>query len=85
MRGPLFHISGFSILVRSLLYGNQIFYMSNLMWNLSHKILWMGCHPYVCCSGDLGTNSTYARATQCESVILFKLMLAGGGPVPLII
>lgn len=80
---PIFHISGFSILVRSLLYGNEV-------------KLYQKFEPD-CIVDDIATGKVTimsAVAVMLERVIdglekkgltaspKFKLILAGGGPVP---
>jgi len=80
---PLFHISGFSILVRSLLYGNKVHLYDYFdVEAISQNII----------DGDVTHMSVVAvtlerilhtleqRNAQASS--RFKLMLAGGGPVP---
>lgn len=80
---PLFHISGFSILVRSLLYGNKVcLYEQFDVDAITNNIV----------NGDVTHMSVVAvtlerilhaleeRSAKASS--RFKMMLAGGGPVP---
>ena len=80
---PLFHISGFSILVRSLLYGNKVqLYEQFDVEAITEQII----------NGDVTHMSVVAvtlerilqaieeRKTTASK--RFKMMLAGGGPVP---
>lgn len=80
---PLFHISGFSILVRSLLYGNQIFLYEQFdVEAIAQNIM----------DGDVTHMSVVAvtlerilhtlEQRKAKASSYFKLMLAGGGPVP---
>lgn len=80
---PLFHISGFSILVRSLLYGNQIFLYEQFdVESIAQNIM----------DGDVTHMSVVAVTLErilhtleqrnAKASSYFKLMLAGGGPVP---
>lgn len=80
---PLFHISGFSILVRSLLYGNKVqLYDYFDVEAISQNII----------DGDVTHMSVVAvtlerilhtlEQRKAQASPQFKLMLAGGGPVP---
>src|SRR5690606_25395990 len=78
-----FHISGFSILVRSLLYGNEVKLYQKFEPNMAVQDIASGRVTYMS-----------AVAVMLERVIdgleergviassKFKLILAGGGPVP---
>lgn len=80
---PIFHISGFSILVRSLLYGNEVKLYQKFEPNMAVQDIASGRVTYMS-----------AVAVMLERVIdgleergviassKFKLILAGGGPVP---
>ncbi|MEK5232970.1 o-succinylbenzoate--CoA ligase [Lysinibacillus sp. FSL K6-0232] len=81
---PLFHISGFSILVRSLLYGNQIYLYDQFdVEAIAQNII----------DGDVTHMSVVAVTLErilhmleqrnAKASPQFKLMLAGGGPVPI--
>lgn len=81
---PLFHISGFSILVRSLLYGNKIkLYEHFDLDGITQNII----------DGDVTHMSVVAvtlerilHALEEKNAVAspkFKMMLAGGGPVPI--
>lgn len=80
---PLFHISGFSILVRSLLYGNQVkLYEKFEKENAVNDIAF----------GDVTHMSVVAfilerilhglEERELKASPKFKIILAGGGPVP---
>lgn len=80
---PLFHISGFSILVRSLLYGNKVHLYDYFdVEAISQNII----------DGDVTHMSVVAvtlerilhtlEQRKAQASPQFKLMLAGGGPVP---
>ncbi len=80
---PLFHISGFSILVRSLLYGNQVYLYDHFDVDaITHHIM----------KGEVTHMSVVAVTLErilhtleqhnAKASSRFKLMLAGGGPVP---
>lgn len=80
---PLFHISGFSILVRSLLYGNQVYLYDQFdVEAISQNII----------DGEVTHMSVVAVTLErilhtleqhsVKASPRFKLMLAGGGPVP---
>ncbi|MFJ7920272.1 o-succinylbenzoate--CoA ligase [Lysinibacillus fusiformis] len=80
---PLFHISGFSILVRSLLYGNQVYLYDHFdVEAITHHIM----------NGEVTHMSVVAVTLErilhtleqhkAKASSRFKLMLAGGGPVP---
>ncbi|CAM5190035.1 2-succinylbenzoate--CoA ligase OS=Lysinibacillus sphaericus OX=1421 GN=menE PE=3 SV=1 [Lysinibacillus sphaericus] len=80
---PLFHISGFSILVRSLLYGNKVqLYEHFNVEAITQNIM----------DGDVTHMSVVAvtlerilntlELNKAQASPRFKLMLAGGGPVP---
>ena len=80
---PLFHISGFSILVRSLLYGNKVhLYEQFDVDAITDNIV----------NGDVTHMSVVAvtlerilhalEAKNAKASSRFKMMLAGGGPVP---
>ena len=80
---PLFHISGFSILVRSLLYGNKVqLYEQFDVDAITHQIV----------NGDVTHMSVVAvtlerilqaiEEKKTTASKQFKMMLAGGGPVP---
>ncbi|MFJ7645906.1 o-succinylbenzoate--CoA ligase [Lysinibacillus sp. NPDC097279] len=80
---PLFHISGFSILVRSLLYGNKVqLYEHFNVDAIAQNII----------DGDVTHMSVVAvtlerilntlELNKAQASPQFKLMLAGGGPVP---
>lgn len=80
---PLFHISGFSILVRSLLYGNKVqLYEHFNVDAITQNIM----------DGDVTHMSVVAvtlerilntlELNMAQASPRFKLMLAGGGPVP---
>ncbi|MEK8199324.1 o-succinylbenzoate--CoA ligase [Lysinibacillus sp. FSL M8-0134] len=80
---PLFHISGFSILVRSLLYGNQVYLYDQFDAEaISQNII----------DGEVTHMSVVAVTLErilhtleqrnMKASPHFKLMLAGGGPVP---
>lgn len=81
---PLFHISGFSILVRSLLYGNKVqLYEHFNVDAIAQNIM----------DGDVTHMSVVAvtlerilNTLELNNAVAsprFKLMLAGGGPVPI--
>lgn len=80
---PLFHISGFSILVRSLLYGNKVNLYNHFdVEAISENIM----------AGDVTHMSVVAVTLErilhtleqknAQASPKFKMMLAGGGPVP---
>lgn len=80
---PLFHISGFSILVRSLLYGNQVYLYDQFdVETITQNII----------DGEVTHMSVVAVTLErilhtLEQLAMkasprFKLILAGGGPVP---
>ena len=80
---PLFHISGFSILVRSLLYGNKVhLYEQFDVDAITNNIV----------NGDVTHMSVVAvtlerilhaiEEKKAKASTRFKMMLAGGGPVP---
>lgn len=80
---PLFHISGFSILVRSLLYGNKVHLYDYFdVEAISQNII----------DGDVTHMSVVAVTLErilhtleqrnAQASPQFKLILAGGGPVP---
>lgn len=80
---PLFHISGFSILVRSLLYGNKVhLYEQFDVDAITNNIV----------NGDVTHMSVVAVTLErilhaledknAKASSHFKVMLAGGGPVP---
>ncbi|MFJ7731064.1 o-succinylbenzoate--CoA ligase [Lysinibacillus sp. NPDC097231] len=80
---PLFHISGFSILVRSLLYGNKVHLYDHFdVEAISQNIM----------DGDVTHMSVVAVTLErilhtlehqnAQASSRFKMILAGGGPVP---
>lgn len=80
---PLFHISGFSILVRSLLYGNKVYLYEQFdVAAITSNII----------NGDVTHMSVVAvtlerilhalEEKKAKASSRFKMMLAGGGPVP---
>ncbi|MFY0519737.1 o-succinylbenzoate--CoA ligase [Lysinibacillus sphaericus] len=81
---PLFHISGFSILVRSLLYGNKVqLYEHFDVDAIAHNII-DGTVTHM--SVVAVTLERILHALEQRSALaspLFKMLLAGGGPVPM--
>lgn len=80
---PLFHISGFSILVRSLLYGNQVklysqFDKDSVVEDIARGTVTHMSVVAVTLERILhGLEEKHLKASS-----RFKVMLAGGGPVP---
>lgn len=81
---PLFHISGFSILVRSLLYGNQVklyrkFDQAEAIEDIAFgKVTHMSVVAVILERILEGLEKKGLKASS-----KFKLILAGGGPVPI--
>jgi len=80
---PLFHISGFSILVRSLLYGNKVqlyeqFHAEAIAQNIVDGDVTHMSVVAVTLERILNT----LERNNAQASPRFKLMLAGGGPVP---
>ncbi|MFJ7665469.1 o-succinylbenzoate--CoA ligase [Lysinibacillus sp. NPDC097195] len=80
---PLFHISGFSILVRSLLYGNKVhlyeqFNVEAIAQNIGNGDVTHMSVVAVTLERILNT----LERNKVRASPHFKLMLAGGGPVP---
>lgn len=80
---PLFHISGFSILVRSLLYGNEVKLYRKFDNELAVKDISSGSVTYMSAvSVMLERILDSLEEKHLKASPKFKLILAGGGPVP---
>ncbi len=80
---PLFHISGFSILVRSLLYGNKVQLYENFDADAIAQNIIEGAATYM--SVVAVTLERILHALEQRNALAspqFKMLLAGGGPVP---
>ncbi|KMY30078.1 O-succinylbenzoic acid--CoA ligase [Lysinibacillus xylanilyticus] len=80
---PLFHISGFSILVRSLLYGNKVHLYDQFDAEAISKNIRDGEVTHmsvVAVTLERILHTLEQKNAQASSK--FKMMLAGGGPVP---
>ncbi|MEB2280835.1 o-succinylbenzoate--CoA ligase [Lysinibacillus xylanilyticus] len=80
---PLFHISGFSILVRSLLYGNKVHLYDQFDADAISKNIMDGevTHMSVV-AVTLERILHTLEKKNAQASPKFKMMLAGGGPVP---
>ncbi|MDD1503875.1 o-succinylbenzoate--CoA ligase [Lysinibacillus sp. CNPSo 3705] len=80
---PLFHISGFSILVRSLLYGNKVHLYDQFDAEAISKNIMDGevTHMSVV-AVTLERILHTLEKKNAQASPKFKMMLAGGGPVP---
>ncbi|WP_107951497.1 o-succinylbenzoate--CoA ligase [Lysinibacillus parviboronicapiens] len=80
---PLFHISGFSILVRSLLYGNKVQLYESFDADAIAQNIIEGAATYM--SVVAVTLERILHALEQRNALAspqFKMLLAGGGPVP---
>ncbi|MGE7841635.1 o-succinylbenzoate--CoA ligase [Lysinibacillus sp. NPDC093712] len=80
---PLFHISGFSILVRSLLYGNKVQLYEHFNVDAIAQNIMAGDVTHM--SVVAVTLERILNTLELNNAVAsprFKLMLAGGGPVP---
>ncbi|QDP99857.1 o-succinylbenzoate--CoA ligase [Lysinibacillus fusiformis] len=81
---PLFHISGFSILVRSLLYGNKVQLYEHFDVDTIAPNIIDGSATYmsvVAVTLERILSALEQRSAQASPH--FKMILAGGGPVPM--
>ncbi|MGE7113887.1 o-succinylbenzoate--CoA ligase [Lysinibacillus sp. NPDC047702] len=80
---PLFHISGFSILVRSLLYGNKVHLYDYFdVEAISQNIIDGNVTHMSVVAVTLERILHTLEQRNAQASPHFKLMLAGGGPVP---
>ncbi|MEG0259939.1 MAG: o-succinylbenzoate--CoA ligase [Lysinibacillus sp.] len=80
---PLFHISGFSILVRSLLYGNKVHLCEQFDAKQAAQNIVQGDVTHMSVVA-ITLERILNELEQAKKVVSpkFKMMLAGGGPVP---
>ncbi|TSI03033.1 o-succinylbenzoate--CoA ligase [Lysinibacillus sp. BW-2-10] len=80
---PLFHISGFSILVRSLLYGNEVKLYQKFEQDEAVRDISEGSVTHMSVVAViLGRILQGLEEKQLKASPRFKVMLPGGGPVP---
>lgn len=80
---PLFHISGFSILVRSLLYGNQVKLYKKFDHEQAVKDIAEGTVTHMSVVAVILERIIHGLEERGgEASPNFKIILAGGGPVP---